>query len=1040
MVEQQSASTEGGLASAESRAMDALTVSAGPVVESDAFAVSPREETIVVAAPDAEISSAEVDAIPDAAVESTIQGSDSSSNSGVESAATTDAPLAAAEASDLLRLRLKMLDERVVEVEVAASTAVAEFRVQVAHATQVPVYRQRLIYRGKLLKDGSVLSTYDIQDGHTIHLVAKPTASAAAASSSSSSSTTDAAAATVSTSTSTDDDARATWNGSRSIFANNNTGDDDDFVSTAVRRNRDHLRRLMRRVDSLERSNEGSDFDQTATRRGLRDPGVLRPQVTTRRRVPGIGDPTGDAWNMEILREALASSNANSDGSAGDSGSALRRLHGLRELFGDDVADDMSPSNIASDMGLGTRTTGSNRDELHMNLDHILQGMMTLRTVLSTVAIPPESEVRHDETVDEHVERQSSSDENDDLELNEPDAVETRSQQQRTGGATLGSSDSSRARRGRRRFFVGQWLDVKDTVNQWLECTVLDISEDKVLVHYHGWPSRWDEWIDFDSTRIAAFRTRTLHTLNAQQMSPVPTTRLPNAPSVGSQDVREMVVGVRDLMREIVPHIERFAELCEDQQSRLLQDRPRRQEGFNDGGFFDSIALQQSESESRPTSTRDDEVSEMAHLVAPLFDRFGRLLTDSARCVEPLLRPELQRHNAQQRQIMQARANAARNRTPRPPISPPSALERQDTSMSIRDLIATSNVNPNDSQSGRRNIDVHIHAIVAPSSLTSLASLARVANASILQATNSPAGSRRIRAPSTPPVGPAFEDAFGLPSLRPAVDNSDSRAILNDEDDDESSSSRRDSDESVDQSRLPLLSSFRRNRSSTSSSVTDTRRRRSTVDQSLASFLEDDFFGASEGGRESDSHDDDAAAPANSRGSSAPTDGPGFQYQPILPPSSPEERNLSTNPVRGVIPEIAEANERARERELAAASTRSAEGNNGIMRGNSSASSSSSSSSSANSNSNSTSAPSFLELMRRSLSRNFGFSSSSEENRESSERAGRETRPTTFSSSSSSSSSYPPSPPTRIADSRPAFRRLSDSSSSSVEEDMDELD
>lgn len=30
--------------------------------------------------------------------------------------------------------------------------------------------------------------------------------------------------------------------------------------------------------------------------------------------------------------------------------------------------------------------------------------------------------------------------------------------------------------RGTRKFFVGQWLDVKDTVHNWLEATVMDIS------------------------------------------------------------------------------------------------------------------------------------------------------------------------------------------------------------------------------------------------------------------------------------------------------------------------------------------------------------------------------------------------------------------------------------------------------------------------------------------------------------------------------------------------------------------------------------
>lgn len=31
-------------------------------------------------------------------------------------------------------------------------------------------------------------------------------------------------------------------------------------------------------------------------------------------------------------------------------------------------------------------------------------------------------------------------------------------------------------RRGTRKFFVGQWLDVKDTVHNWLEATVMDVS------------------------------------------------------------------------------------------------------------------------------------------------------------------------------------------------------------------------------------------------------------------------------------------------------------------------------------------------------------------------------------------------------------------------------------------------------------------------------------------------------------------------------------------------------------------------------------
>ena len=45
-----------------------------------------------------------------------------------------------------------------------------------------------------------------------------------------------------------------------------------------------------------------------------------------------------------------------------------------------------------------------------------------------------------------------------------------------------------REREGRM-FFVGQWVDVKDTVSQWLEATVMvvDLIEQRVFVHYNGW-------------------------------------------------------------------------------------------------------------------------------------------------------------------------------------------------------------------------------------------------------------------------------------------------------------------------------------------------------------------------------------------------------------------------------------------------------------------------------------------------------------------------------------------------------------------------
>lgn len=56
------------------------------------------------------------------------------------------------------------------------------------------------------------------------------------------------------------------------------------------------------------------------------------------------------------------------------------------------------------------------------------------------------------------------------------------------------------------KYEIGQWVDVKDTIDQWLEAQIINISNNQAYVHYNGWGNRWDEWIDFASPRIAPFK------------------------------------------------------------------------------------------------------------------------------------------------------------------------------------------------------------------------------------------------------------------------------------------------------------------------------------------------------------------------------------------------------------------------------------------------------------------------------------------------------------------------------------------------------
>lgn len=41
-------------------------------------------------------------------------------------------------------------------------------------------------------------------------------------------------------------------------------------------------------------------------------------------------------------------------------------------------------------------------------------------------------------------------------------------------------------------------------------------------MHFNGWGSRWDEWIDNDSPRIAVFRTYTVQNPKSLYLSPFP--------------------------------------------------------------------------------------------------------------------------------------------------------------------------------------------------------------------------------------------------------------------------------------------------------------------------------------------------------------------------------------------------------------------------------------------------------------------------------------------------------------------------------------
>lgn len=65
-----------------------------------------------------------------------------------------------------------------------------------------------------------------------------------------------------------------------------------------------------------------------------------------------------------------------------------------------------------------------------------------------------------------------------------------------------------------RRYYPGQELDVLDTVSKWAEASVVGVSENRVRITYVYWSEKWDEWLDFESSRIRPRGSMTFRNTN----------------------------------------------------------------------------------------------------------------------------------------------------------------------------------------------------------------------------------------------------------------------------------------------------------------------------------------------------------------------------------------------------------------------------------------------------------------------------------------------------------------------------------------------
>ena len=62
---------------------------------------------------------------------------------------------------------------------------------------------------------------------------------------------------------------------------------------------------------------------------------------------------------------------------------------------------------------------------------------------------------------------------------------------------------------GARDIRVGDVIDAKDSEGRWFDSRIVEVDRDRVKVHYNGWSSRWDSWVDRKDESIQPHLTHT---------------------------------------------------------------------------------------------------------------------------------------------------------------------------------------------------------------------------------------------------------------------------------------------------------------------------------------------------------------------------------------------------------------------------------------------------------------------------------------------------------------------------------------------------
>ncbi len=671
--------------------------------------------------------------------------------------------------SSNLELRVRSLNSPDVSVNVEVDCLVGDLKTILVDRTSIPKTQQRLIYKGKVLQDDIALSTYHVESGHTLHLVPRQGDHPA-----------DSEGAGGSPSNNGDqrqsnggDAAGRPW-GQMPVIMNipgregaESQGNDGPWARPTQS---PHLSALLAALGGPVVAGEQRSGSTAQGGTGLLN--AIPPQAS--RVISGLfqgADRIG--INMQNSGEG--------PGGTAPQGPIAWPSQGPHSR---DIArgeEDSSSHRVPRGNGGG-------------DLEHIRQGLLTVQTLLQAMRDRVvRSGGRQEERPNQSSVLQELREEVVPSDSRESDVVDTESP---AGDTTVGTELPERESQAgdnmrdndeemevvaeespaslesssvapRRHFFVGQWLDVKDTVNQWLEATVMDIRypEDgdgpsELLIHYNGWPEQWDEWIPCNSVRLAPFCTRTtwdIHRANTfsnsggpnggtgQHLSP--TTyyeRDDNAPTTGSDDIRVLLPQVARLVSEVLPAMQTVVGSFEQGIVRRTSDDAGDSTGEVRGGRRlrqRQLSWQQNQFQDENVDPHRSELPQetgmLAQDLAPLLDRLGRILSDVAPALANLGRSSSYSQGDDEggrRSIVSSHSQSSRTDDILSPATAPgherrvrgrydlsrrgpSVRRRQLTGHSLGNREEARSPSPDSSfrrlvHSGGGSIDIHIHAIM----------------------------------------------------------------------------------------------------------------------------------------------------------------------------------------------------------------------------------------------------------------------------------------------------------------------------------------